>query len=213
MRLEIKRLFSGNKAWIQRHVNDSFVKQAAKDDLRSRSAYKFIEIQDKYKLVKPSDFVVDLGAAPGGWSVAVAGKLDFGKGGMLCALDLLPFVEIPHVKIIQGDFNSPKVKDAIAEYSNGRQIDVVISDMLQNTSGIKSVDHFKSIDLCLNALEFSSKHVIKNGSFLCKFLRGVDDNELLTAAKLLYDEVKVVKPKASRSESTEIYLLATKKKA
>ncbi len=131
---------------------------------------------------------------------------------MLCSIDLLNIVEISNVHFIQGDFNDPPTKEKIATFSQNRQIDVVISDMLQNTSGIKSADHYKSIDLCLNALEFSSQHVVKNGSFLCKFLRGSDDNELIEAAKVVFNEVKIVKPKASRTESSEIYLLALRKK-
>ena len=148
----------------------------------------------------------------GGWSVSIANILNPSKGGLLCAIDLLPIEPIAHAHFIQGDFNDDSVKKKLLAYSNGRLIDVIVSDMLQNTSGVKSDDHYRSISLCLNALYFSETNVINGGTFLCKFLRGSDDNELINAAKELYEDVKVIKPKASRSESNEIYMLATKRK-
>lgn len=131
---------------------------------------------------------------------------------MLCAIDLLPIEPITNCRFIQGDFNDDAVKAKLLDTSGGRLIDVIVSDMLQNTSGVKTDDHFRSINLCMDALYFSEANVVEGGSFLCKFLRGSDDNDLINAAKAVYQDVKIIKPKASRSESNEIYLLAMKKK-
>lgn len=221
-----QRFFSGNKAWISRHKNDKYVKAAVEGDLRSRSYFKLTEIQEKYNIIKRNDFVIDLGAAPGGWSLAISKIFDqfdikfstidkkyIPSTSLLCAVDLLPIDPIPNTIIIQGDFNDPKVKEQILFISdkNGKA-NVVLSDMLQNSSGHRSSDHFRSIELCLSALDFCETSLLKGGHFLCKFLRGSDDNELIDAAKEMFSDVKIVKPKASRNESSEIYLLAMKKK-
>jgi 23S rRNA (uridine2552-2'-O)-methyltransferase len=119
---------------------------------------------------------------------------------------------IKGVHIIQGDFNSPAVLDELSLFAQGRKADVILSDMLGNATGHKETDHFRSIDLCVSAVEFSLTHLIVNGNFLCKFLRGKDDKEIIELAKTHFHTVKLVKPKASRAESNEIYLLALKKK-
>jgi 23S rRNA (uridine2552-2'-O)-methyltransferase len=220
------RFFSGNKAWISRHKNDKYVKAAVEGDLRSRSYFKLTEIQEKYNIIKRNDFVIDLGAAPGGWSLATSkifsqydikfsdiNKKYIPSTSLLCAVDLLPMDPISNTIIIQGDFNDSKVQDQLFFLSdkNGKA-DVVLSDMLQNASGHRSSDHFRSIELCLSALDFCETCLSKGGHFLCKFLRGSDDNELTDAAREMFTDVKIVKPKASRNESSEIYLLAMKKK-
>lgn len=206
----LSRHFS--KQWLQRHVNDAHVKQATKENLRSRSAFKLKEIQDKHNIIRPNDFVLDIGAAPGGWSLIASGILRPQLGGLLIAIDLLSMDAIPNCEIIQGDIRHEETKAKIEILSEGRKADVVISDMLANTCGNHMTDHFRSMDLCNIALEVALEHLKVGGSFLCKYLRGSDEAELINAAKNVFNETKIVKPKASRSESTEIYLLCKTKR-
>lgn len=201
-----------SKSWLNRHVNDPFVQEAKRQDLRARSAFKLQEIHDKHKLVRPDSLVIDLGAAPGGWSVVASRLLDPLKGGRIVAVDLLPMEAVPHTAFVQGDFTSAAVQRQIAELLRGARADVVISDMLHNTTGNHDADHFKSVDLSLQALDFSRDHLDTKGSFLCKYLRGSDEKELLSYAQEMFQTVKSVKPKSSRSESREVFLLALNKK-
>ena len=201
-----------SKAWVTRHKKDVYVKQAAKDDLRSRSAYKLIELQDRFRFIHAHDYVIDLGSTPGGWSLATARILS--PKGLLCSVDLLPMMSIQEnvdAHFILGDFQAKATQDAILALgaSKGRhKVDVVLSDMLRNSSGHAQQDHFRSMDLCFTALEFSQT-VLKVGGSLCvKYLRGSDEAELMSQLKQSFDVVKVVKPKASRNESAEMYVLA-----
>ena len=194
--------------WLNRHVNDPYVKGAYDNDLRSRSAFKFVEMNEKYRLVRPHDFVIDLGAAPGGWSLACSKVLVEEKGGYLVAVDLLPIEPIaPHCEIICGNFYSAAVRRQLKALG-GRKPDVVLSDMLMNTMGHRNTDHVRSIELCHAALDFAVENLIHGGIFLGKFLQGADEKELRVAAENRFSKVKLVKPNASRSESSEIYLLA-----
>ena len=226
--LQVRLKTSGSsKSWIQRHINDPYVKQAGKDNIRSRSAYKLQELQDKYKIIKPTDFVVDLGAAPGGWSVVASKILDFDRKALLISVDLLDMDPIPFeggnpdghsVHFIRGDFNSVSVRDELQRLgglgrgdAGPRQANVVLSDMLQNTSGHASTDHFKSMDICNSVLEFTEAYLQPGGHLLCKFFQGSDDQQLLADAKAQFKSTKLVKPKSSRTESREMYLLALNK--
>jgi 23S rRNA (uridine2552-2'-O)-methyltransferase len=204
--------FSSSKTWISRHVSDMYVKNSKSSDLRSRSAYKLAEIQDKHKIIKPTDYVLDLGSAPGGWSVVAGKALDEMKGGMLVSVDLLDMKKVKNFPFIVGDINSPEVQAKLKELACGRKYNVVLSDMMANTSGDRATDHFRSMDLCFMALEICRLQLGSGGGFVCKYFRGEDEIELLGAARENFDSVKVVKPKASRSESAEIYLLATGKR-
>jgi 23S rRNA (uridine2552-2'-O)-methyltransferase len=218
------KVTGSSKAWLQRHKNDQYVKQAEKDNVRSRATYKLQELQDKYKIVKSGDFVIDLGAAPGGWSVEVSKILNFGGGGLLVSVDLLAMEPVAvdaessrAAFVIQGDFNSPVVRSQmkrLATNSEGthRLPDVVLSDMLQNTTGHGSTDHFKSMDICYSVLDFTKEYLKPGGHLLCKYFQGSDDKEMLAEAKLQYGSVKLVKPKSSRPESREMYLLAMSKR-
>lgn len=209
----VLRRFINSTTWINRHKNDSYVKKSIQQDLRARSAFKLQEIQTKYKLIRSSDFVLDMGAAPGGWSV-IASKL-LGPSGLLISVDLLPIEPIkdtPHSHIIQGDMLSSSVKDQIRSISKGRLMDVVMSDMMVNMCGEKSTDHFRSMDLCHFALSYCETFLKPGGHFVCKYFRGSDEKELLDETKLLFGSVKVIKPDASRSESSEMYLVALNKK-
>lgn len=212
-----------SKAWLKRHINDPYVKLAERDNSRSRATYKLQDIQDKHKIIKSNDYVIDLGAAPGGWSVMVSEVLNVSKGGLLASVDLLHMEPIPAdadgnecAHFIQGNFNAPKVRDElrnIARSATGevRLANVVLSDMLMNTTGHSATDHLKSMNLCNDVLEFSKEFLQPGGHLLCKFLQGSDEKDLLADAKLLFKTTKLVKPKSSRTESREMYLLCINK--
>lgn len=197
-----------SKSWLTRHVNDYYVKKAKIEDIRSRSAYKLVEIQEKYKIIRAGDVVVDLGAAPGGWSEYAA---EIVKDGRVCAIDLLPIAPIKNVHCIQGDFRSQEVLKQYYSVMKKRRADVVLSDMLHNTSGHGTRDHLISIELASKAIAFCKDHLRTGGTFLCKYLMGQDEKEFQKFAKEHFASVQLVKPKASRAESKEIYLLCKNK--
>lgn len=213
-----------SKSWMQRHVNDHYVKLAEKENVRSRAAYKLQELQDKYKIIKSNDFVIDLGAAPGGWSVVVSKILDFSRDGKLVSIDLLAMEPVGTdlesnrgVFFLKGDFNSPTVRSELkslsgVKHDEPRLANVILSDMLQNTTGHGSTDHLKSMNICYSVLEFTKEYLQPGGHLLCKYFQGSDDKELLAEAKEQFLTVKSVKPKSSRPESREMYLLATCKR-
>lgn len=198
-----------SKAWMNRHVKDAFVQRAVKENLRSRSAYKLEEMQEKHKLIRPGDVVVDLGAAPGGWSLVATRSLRPAQGGRLISLDLLPMEAVPNAHILQGDFTTQEVQSQLLSLVEGRKVDVVLSDMLGNATGHSSTDHFRSMDLVRSVIHFAQGVLSPSqGVVLCKYLRGEDEKALMEECKAVFKTVKVVKPAASRSESTEAYLLA-----
>jgi len=194
-----------SKAWMQEHVNDAFVKQAQKDGFRSRAAYKLIEIHEKYKLFKPGMNVVDLGSTPGSWSQVVA-KLLQGKGHII-AMDLLPMDPIPRVDFIQGDFREGASLRELESHLNNSPIDLVISDMALNITGIKTVDQPSVMYLTELALEFSLEWLKPGGHFLVKTFVGSDFDEVVKKMRPEFEKVITVKPKASRDRSSEVYLL------
>jgi 23S rRNA (uridine2552-2'-O)-methyltransferase len=155
---------------------------------------------------------IDLGAAPGGWSLVASKLVDQSLGGQIFAIDLLPFEEIKGVTSILGDFRSPTVMAHLQQHLKGRSIDVILSDMLHNTSGAKSLDHIRSLELVNDALNIADSSLRRGGTFLAKFLRGEDDKELLLRANSTFQSCKLIKPKASRQESCEIYLYCQHKK-
>ncbi len=200
-----------SKAWMQEHVNDSYVKLAQKDGYRARAAYKLIEIDDKDRLIKPGMVVVDLGSTPGSWSQVAIQRL---KGnGRVIALDLLPMVGIPGVEFIQGDFREDEILEQLEEKLNGQQIDLVISDMAPNISGISSVDQPNAVYLTELAVDFSLKWLKPEGNFLVKVFVGSGFEEIVKIMRESFDKVVTRKPKASRDRSTEVYLLGLKRKA
>ena len=194
-----------SKAWMHEHVNDAFVKQAQKDGFRSRAAYKLMEIHEKYKLIKPGMNVVDLGSSPGSWSQVVA-KLLQGKGHII-AMDLLPMDPIPRVDFIQGDFREEASLRELETYLNNSAIDLVISDMAPNITGIKTVDQPGVMYLTELALDFSLQWLKPSGHFLVKTFIGADFDELVKKMRPEFEKVITVKPKASRDRSSEVYLL------
>ncbi len=200
-----------SKAWMQAHVNDPYVKLAQKDGYRARAAYKLLEIDDKDRLIKPGMVVVDLGSTPGSWSQVAIQRL---KGnGRVIALDLLPMVGIPGVEFIQGDFREDEILAQLEEKLNGHQIDLVISDMAPNISGMSSVDQPNAVYLTELAVDFSLKWLKPEGNFLVKVFVGSGFEEIVKVMRDSFEKVVTRKPKASRDRSTEVYLLGLKRKA
>ncbi|MBT0960744.1 RlmE family RNA methyltransferase [Denitromonas iodatirespirans] len=194
-----------SKAWMREHLNDTYVQQARASGYRARAAYKLLEIDEKDKLIRPGMVVVDLGAAPGSWSQVAAQKV--GDGGRVIALDLLEVLGIPRVTVIQGDFQDSAVLHELEAALDGRPVDLVLSDMAPNISGIGAADQARSIGLCELALDFSIQHLKPGGNFLVKVFQGAGFDAYRRAMQAVFRSVVVRKPAASRDRSTEVYLL------
>jgi 23S rRNA (uridine2552-2'-O)-methyltransferase len=194
-----------SKQWMREHINDPYVQQAQKDGYRSRAAYKLLEIDERDHLLKAGMVVVDLGATPGGWS-QVAGNI-VGDKGKVIALDLLPLQPLPRVEFIQGDFREEAVLKQLEEKLNGKQIELVISDMAPNISGVDISDQARSIYLAELALEFSVQNLKPGGAFLVKVFQGVGFEEYVKLMRQHFSKVASRKPKASRDRSSEVYML------
>lgn len=192
--------------WLKRHVNDPYVKQAQKDGYRSRASYKLLEIQEKYKLIRPGMSVVDLGAAPGGWS-QVTSRL-IGGQGRLIASDILEMDSIPDVHFIQGDFTEDAVLAEILEAVGNSQVDLVISDMAPNMSGTPEVDMPKAMFLCELALDLAERILKPGGNFVIKIFQGEGFDVYLKDARKKFDKIQMIKPDSSRGSSREQYMLA-----
>ncbi|CAI8773841.1 23S rRNA (uridine(2552)-2'-O)-methyltransferase RlmE [Pseudomonas zeae] len=192
--------------WLKRHVNDPYVKQAQKDGYRSRASYKLLEIQEKYKLIRPGMSVVDLGAAPGGWS-QVTSRL-IGGQGRLIASDILEMDSIPDVTFIQGDFTEDEVLGRILEAVGNSQVDLVISDMAPNMSGTPEVDMPKAMFLCELALDLAERILKPGGNFVIKIFQGEGFDVYLKDARKKFDKIQMIKPDSSRGSSREQYMLA-----
>lgn len=210
-RIHNQKLSKSSKAWMREHLDDPFVKRAQKDGYRARAAYKLLEINDKYKLIRPNMTIVDLGAAPGSWS-QIAGKL-VGSKGLVIASDILPMDALPDVTFLQGDFREQAVFDQLLQILDGRPVDLVISDMAPNTSGNPAVDQPRMIYLCELALDFATRVLGPKGQFLVKAFQGEGYDEYRKAILAEFDVLKSVKPEASRARSREMYLLAQSRKA
>ena len=196
---------NNSKNWIKGHVKDPFVIQAQKDGYRSRAAYKLIEIDNKYKIIKPGIAAVDLGAAPGGWSQVLSKRI--GLNGKVVAIDLLEVSPINGIDFIQGDFEQEEVLKEMMDKLKNKPLDLVISDMAPNISGIKMVDQQKAINLNELALDFAKKHLKQNGFFLVKSFVGKDFEEYVKNLRACFKKVFKIKPDSSRSRSSEIFLL------
>lgn len=194
--------------WLQRQLNDPYVQRAKQEGYRSRAAYKILEIDEKYKLFRKGQIVADLGAAPGGWSQVAAKKISAGKhwGGQVLALDLLEMGEISGVSFLQQDFLS-LTQDDIMKWLRNQKVDVVLSDMAASASGHTLTDHLLIMQLCEDAFFFAKEHLKEGGSFVAKILQGGTENELLSLLKTNFEKVKHFKPKSSRSESAEMYVV------
>ena len=194
-----------SKAWMAEHVNDVFVKRAKKEGYRSRAAYKLMEIAEQDRLFKPDMNVVDLGAAPGGWSQVAVEKV--GKRGKVFALDLLEMLPLPGVTFIQGDFSEEATLRKLSDNLGDCLIDLVISDMSPNIAGISVSDQAKSAYLAELALLFSKEKLKPGGSFLVKFFQGSYFDHYLKVMRSSFKKVVIRKPKASRDRSSELYIL------
>jgi len=192
--------------WLQRHVKDPYVRKARSEGYRSRAAYKLIEVNSRERLLVPGARVVDLGAAPGGWSQVAAGIV--GPGGRVVAVDLLEIAPMSGVTVLRGDFRAPEVQAQLVAALAGEKADVVLSDLSPNISGIASADQARAAELVQMAMGFCGMQLKVNGSFLVKVFQGEEFAGVLKNMKQMFREVRTLKPSASRDESRETYLLA-----
>ena len=209
-RITNQKLSKSSRAWMREHLDDHFVKKAQKEGYRARAAYKLLEIQEKYNIIRPGMTVVDLGAAPGSWS-QIAGKL-VGDRGLMGASDILEMDALPDVTFLQGDFREQEVFDKLLNILDGRKVDVVISDMAPNTSGNKAVDQPRQIYLCELAIDFATKVLGPNGQFVVKVFQGTGFDEFRKQVVDNFDVLKTVKPAASRARSKEVFLVGQGRK-
>ncbi len=200
-----KRRTLSSRAWLERQISDPYVARAKREGLRSRAAFKLIEIDDKYRLLKPGARVVDLGAAPGGWSEIAARRT--GPSGRVVAIDILDMKPIAGVTFEKLDFLDPAAPERLKAMLGGKA-DVVLSDMAANATGHRPTDHLRIMALAEAAAEFAREVLAPGGAFLCKVLQGGTEATLLAALKRDFETVKHVKPPASRKDSAELYLLA-----
>jgi 23S rRNA (uridine2552-2'-O)-methyltransferase len=198
-----------SKLWLERQLNDPYVAQAKREGLRSRAAFKLIEIDDKYHFLKPGIVVVDLGAAPGGWSQVAAKRVGSANGkGKIVAIDLLEMPEIPGVSFAQLDFLADDAPARLLAMMDGRA-DVVLSDMAPNTTGHRKTDQLRILGLVEGAVAFASEVLNPGGTFVAKVFQSGADATLMTELKRDFATVKHVKPASSRKDSSERYVLAT----
>jgi 23S rRNA (uridine2552-2'-O)-methyltransferase len=200
-----KRRKPSSRAWLERQIKDPYVARAKREGFRSRAAYKLAEIDDKYHLLKPGARVVDLGAAPGGWSEVAAQRV--GANGRVVALDILDMKPVSGVDFLKFDFLDQAAPGRLKTMLGGKA-DVVLSDMAANATGHRKTDHLRIMGLAEAAVHFAREVLAGGGSFLCKVLQGGTEAELLAELKRDFASVKHVKPPASRSDSAELYLLA-----
>lgn len=200
-----------SSAWLKRHVNDPYVHRARAHGYRSRAAYKLVEIADREGFARPGDAVVDLGAAPGGWAQALAERV--GRSGRVFAVDLLEIAPIPGVTVVRGDFREETVLQRLEDALDGRKLDLVVSDMAPNVSGVRATDQARSVHLCELALAFAKDHLKPRGALLVKLFQGSGYPEFLAAMRRVFVSVASRKPGASRSESKEMYLVGKGLKA
>ena len=207
-----------NKAWLHDHLTDPYVKQAQRDGYRARAAYKLKEIDEQLQLLRPGQTVVDLGSVPGAWSQYVRRKFGRAAGadpagtagpvhGTILALDMLPFEPIDGVEFVSGDFREAAVLAALESRLGDRPVDVVLSDMAPNLSGIAAADAARMADLVELAIEFSIRHLRPDGTLVCKVFHGSGYSQLVERFKAAFRIVKPIKPKASRAKSSESFLI------
>ncbi|HEY8101849.1 MAG TPA: RlmE family RNA methyltransferase [Burkholderiaceae bacterium] len=200
-----------NKNWLHDHINDPYVKQAQKEGYRARAVYKLKEIDESEKLIKPGQVIVDLGCTPGSWSQYVrnklAGQIGGGVNGTIIGLDMLPMEPIADVHFIQGDFREQEVLDQLEALLAGRKVDLVLSDMAPNLSGVAITDAARVEHIIDLAIEFTQAHMKPSGALLVKCFNGTGYNEILEKFKETFKIVSHKKPKASREKSSEVFLL------
>ena len=195
-----------SKNWLNKQKKDIYVRQSKVDGYRARSAYKLIEIDEKFKIFKGDMFVIDIGASPGSWSQYVSKVV---KNGKLISIDLKEMDEIKNTTLIKGDFTDENIKNKIKNFLN-KKPDVIISDMAVNTTGIKDLDSLQTGELCKEAIYFAKDVLSKNGFFVSKIFMGSSFNEIVALSKKTFKEVKVFKPKSSRKVSKESFIICKK---
>ena len=192
-----------SKNWVNKQRRDIYVRQSKVDGYRARSAYKLIEIDEKFKIFKGGINVIDIGAAPGSWSQYASKVI---KNGKLISIDLKPMDKIEHTIQIKGDFTELSTQNQIKEILT-KKIDVIMSDMAVNTTGIKNIDAIQTGELCIEAMLFSKDIISEKGFFISKIFMGSSFNEIVALGKKIYKEVKVFKPKSSRKDSKESFII------
>ena len=195
-----------SRAWVHDHLNDPYVQRAQQDGYRARAAYKLLEVDERDHLLKPGAIVVDLGSTPGSWCQVAVKRC--GAKGKVLALDILPMEPVAGVDFLHGDFTEDAVLEDLESRLEGAKVDVVLSDMAPNLSGVASVDQARSIHLCELALDFAVRHLKPGGQFLVKIFQGEGFMEYRKQMEAAFTTVQVRKPKASRDRSAEVYLLA-----
>ena len=201
--------------WLKEHFSDPYVKRAQAEGWRSRAVFKLDEMLERDPLQKAGMLVVDLGAAPGGWSQMVRERLRTraADNGRVIALDILPMQGIAGVEFIHGDFREPAVLKTLEQHLNGARVDLVLSDMAPNISGVESVDQARARELAELARDFAAAHLAPGGAFLTKLFQGRGFDDYLRGLRADYERVSIRKPKASRSRSAEVYALGTGRRA
>ena len=192
--------------WMQRHVNDEYVQRSKRDGYRSRAAYKLLELQEKDRFMKRGQVIVDLGAAPGGWSQVAADMV--GPKGEVVGFDILPIDPLPGVTLLQGDFREDNALRQLTDVLGKRQVDLVLSDMAPNISGVAAVDQPRAMLLCELALDFCTQYLRPGGGFVCKVFHGEGFDVWMRDVKSRFGRAVTRKPKASRPNSREVYLVA-----
>ena len=192
-----------SKNWVNKQRRDIYVRQSKVDGYRARSVYKLIELDEKFKIFKGGISVIDIGAAPGSWSQYASKVI---KNGKLISIDLKPMEKIEHTIQIKGDFTELSTQNQIKEILT-KKIDVIMSDMAVNTTGIKNIDAIQTGELCIEAMLFSKDIISEKGFFISKIFMGSSFNEIVALGKKIYKEVKVFKPKSSRKDSKESFII------
>ncbi len=208
VRVKDRSKTASSRQWLERQLNDPYVARAKREGMRSRAAFKLAEIDDKARFLKKGGRVIDLGAAPGGWSQVAAKRVGAPQQGRVVAMDLLPMEPIAGVDFVQLDFLDPAAPDKLKAMLGGGA-DVVLSDMAANATGHRKTDHIKIVALVEAAYDFAREVLQPGGAFLAKVLQGGTEGALLAMLKRDFTSVKHIKPAASRSDSAELYLLAT----
>jgi len=199
-----------SRRWLAEHFDDQYVKMAQQQGLRSRAAFKLMELDEKYRILRKGMRVVDLGSAPGSWSQVVQRAL--GNSGQVIALDILPMDPLENVTFIQGDFTEDEPLALLEETLNGQDIDLVLSDMAPNMSGVGAVDQPRAMYLAELALAFAEKWLEPGGSFIVKVFHGEGFDDFVKQCRSLFEKVRVRKPSASRPRSREVYILGHRRK-
>lgn len=193
--------------WLERQLNDPYVKFAKQDGYHSRAAYKLLEAEEKHKFIKPGQIAIDLGAAPGSWSQILVKKINPEKTeGKVIALDLLDIKRVKEAIFVRGDFLDLEIQKRLIKLCGGKKADIILSDMAPSTLGNRSADHLRIMGLADEALYFCKDHLRDGGSFFIKIFQGGDEKKYVDELKTLFSEVKYLKPKSSRADSKEIYV-------